>query len=368
MKKRVFFILSIIFLTTFLVSGAQADDVKIINYNVWFGIDGHGDFKMGEYEYPSTRGRRYDLLVSGLSGLNPDIIGIQEGNKLPAYARRLGRDIGYDTVWKIGNSGVKVLGFGLPVNFIEGEAIFAKKGYDLKFLGSKRLSGRGISGYLFSFHQKEVRYAMAAMVEISGRPLVIFNTHIHFSLIMDEKWRGVVTGEFEKGEITAEERDAILLEMEESHERTEAEIYGLMEFVREITAEYDHPYVIMGDFNTTLDSLALRDLIDELGLIDPYRIIHPDEDGYTWNPDINTNTAYDGSHFWADGKALKDPLSRLEADFDLETPRRIDFILLSHHFTPDMVKDANLIFTEPIGGIFVSDHFGVEVVVDGIPE
>jgi endonuclease/exonuclease/phosphatase family metal-dependent hydrolase len=65
---------------------------------------------------------------------------------------------------------------------------------------------------------------------------------------------------------------------------------------------------------------------------------------------------------------LRDPLSRLEADFDLATPRRIDFIFLSNHFAPEDIKSSRLVFAEPIDGVFVSDHFGVEVVVEGIPE
>ena len=122
----------------------------------------------------------------------------------------------------------------------------------------------------------------------------------------------------------------------------------------------------MGDFNTTKESHALTNMIEELSLLDPYEIKNPGADGFTWDPEVNTNTAYDGSPFWADGVTPRDPLSRLEAEFDRETPRRIDFIFLSHHFTPDMIKSARLIFTEAEPA-FVSDHFGVEVIVEDIP-
>ena len=365
MKKIIFsiFILSLVFSFS---AGAFGEEVKLVDYNVWFGIDGNGTFKMGEYEDANTRALRFDLLTSGLLNLDPDVIGIQEANELPCFAKRLARKIGYDVVWKVGNSGIKIFGFGIPVNFTEGDAVLAKKGYDLKYLGAKRLSGSGIQRDHLSFHTSEVRNAMAALVTINGKKLIVFNTHTHFSLIMDEGWKARIDEMLSAGEITEAERDEMMAEMESSHEWTESDITELSSFVMEITQKYDYPYAIMGDFNTTKESHALTNMIEELSLLDPYEIKNPGADGFTWDPEVNTNTAYDGSPFWADGVTPRDPLSRLEAEFDRETPRRIDFIFLSHHFTTDMIKSARLIFTEAEPA-FVSDHFGVEVIVEDIP-
>lgn len=367
MKKTISIIFTLLVILSVAVA-ASAKDVKLIDYNVWFGLDGHGTFKMGEYEDKATRGKRFDLLVSELKKMSPDVIGIQEANELPGYARKLARKIGYSAVWKVGNSGLKLFGFGIPVNFTEGDAVLAKKGHNLKYLGARRLSGKGIQRDHLSVHTTEVRNAMAAKVVIEGRPLLVFNTHTHFSLIMDETWMKKLDDMVLEGNITKEEKDAILTEMEESHEWTESDVMNLTAFVREVTKKYDYPYVIMGDFNTTKDSPAIKKMIADLGLLDPYELMNPGADGFTWDSVKNTNTAFDGSQYWADGKTLKDPLSRLEADFDLATPRRIDFIFLSSHFKLEDIKSSRLIFNEPIDGVFVSDHFGVEVILEGIPK
>jgi hypothetical protein len=52
--------------------------------------------------------------------------------------------------------------------------------------------------------------------------------------------------------------------------------------------------------------------------------------GYTWDPGINPNTGYDCSPFYADALTPKDSLRKLNALFDRSTPRRVDFVFLSH--------------------------------------
>jgi endonuclease/exonuclease/phosphatase family metal-dependent hydrolase len=89
--------------------------------------------------------------------------------------------------------------------------------------------------------------------------------------------------------------------------------------------------------------------------------------GYTWDPAINPNTGHDGSPFRADAVTPKDSLRMVEALFDRSTPRRVDFVFLSHHFTSNMIKEAKLIFSRPLNGLFVSDHFGVFVVLNDLP-
>ncbi len=367
MKKTISIFIALLIILA-VSATAPAKDVKLVNYNVWFGLDGNGTFKMGEYEDKATRSKRFDLLVKELKKMSPDVIGIQEANELPGYARRLARKIGYSAVWKVGNSGLKLFGFGIPVNFTEGDVVLAKRAHSLKYLGARRLSGKGIQRDLLCVHTKEVRNVMAAKVVIDGKPLLVFNTHTHFSLIMDETWMKKLEDMVLEGNITREEKEAILAEMEESHEWTESDVMNLTAFVKEITKKCDHPYVIMGDFNTTKTSPAIQKMIADLGLLDPYELMNPGADGFTWDSVNNPNTAFDGSQYWADGKTLRDPLSRLEAEFDLAVPRRIDFIFLSSHFRPEDVKSSRLIFNEPIDGVFVSDHFGVEVILEEIPK
>ena len=342
-------------------------EIKIVDFNVWHGIDGKGTVKMGEYETAEARAERYAGLVAGLKDLDPDIIGIQEANKVRSYSKRLARDIDRDVVWKVGNSGIKIFGLGFPVNFSEGLAVFARKGSKLELLASRRLSGGGIQREWFSAHLEEVRYAIAARVRIADRPLIVFNVHTHFSLIPDESTRGKVDAMIARGELSYEDKAGLFAEIDEGHRWTENDILAVLEFVRETVREYDHPYIIMGDFNTTLKSEALQKLIAGLGLVDPWAVKNPGRAGYTWDPIVNPNTKHDGSPFQADGTTLKRGIDALEAEFDRTVPRRIDFIFLSKHFGHESVKSARLIFNEPVKGRFVSDHIGVEVVLHGMP-
>lgn len=344
------------------------DEITIVNYNVWSGIDGHGLVKMGEFESFEARSARYKMLVEDLVNTSPDIVGIQEANELPGFARRLGRDIGYNAVWKIANSGLKLFGFGFPINLTEGEAVLAKKKHGITYLGAKRLSGGGIQRDYLSIHFDEVRSAMAARVIIDGAPLIIFNTHTHYSLLLTDEWIKKVDGFSDSGEITKEERDAIKEKMIKSYERTENDIRELASFIKEITAKYDEPYIVMGDFNATLDIPAFKTMVDELRLLDTYRIVNPEDPGYTWNVDLNPNTVFEGGPYYADKKTLRSPLSRLKAEYTGSVSRRIDFIFLSNHFTPDMVMDAELFLDEPREGLYASDHFGLKVVINGIPK
>lgn len=342
--------------------------LKLVTINVWFGMDGRGIFKIGDYEDKKRKDDRFSILISGLKQMAPDVIAIQEANKLPAYANKMATALDYEAVWKVQNSGVKFMGVGIPVNFTAGNVILAKKDYHLKFLTAQRLSGKGIQRNYFSLHFKELRNAMATSVEIDGQPILIFNTQTHFSLILDEKWEKALENMFQRGVITQQEKEKIKKKIRDRHNRTEQDIIKLLYFIKRIIKKYDFPYVVMGDFNTTTKSSALQTLIAELKLLDPFRIKNPNWDGYTWDPKRNPNTAYDGSYFWADGRTPRGSLSRLIAEFDATTPRRIDFIFLSNHFAADNIHQADLIFTEPIDNVFVSDHFGVRVDLKALPK
>lgn len=343
------------------------NSIKLININVWFGMDGQGRWKIGDYETRQRKDARFRGLVSGLKALNPDVIVIQEANKLPAYAGKIARALGYNAVWQVQNSGIKLFGFGIPHNFTAGYVTLAKKDHHLKYLTSRRLSGRGFVSNYFSFHFKEMRNAMVSLVEIAGRPILIFNTQTHFSLIWEQKWEKAVDDLLRLGKITDRQHKLMKKTLIDSHNRTERDIMGMLCFIKQVVKKYDYPYVVAGDFNTTLRSEALKHMLSGLGLSDPFQIHNPEADGYTWDPRRNTNTAFDGSKFRADGKTLRDPLHRLTAQFDAGTPRRIDFIFLSHHFHTDLIQRANLVLTEPADNLYVSDHFGVEVVLKDLP-
>ena len=306
-------------------------------------------------------------MCEGLKNLRPDVIAIQEANILPGYARKLADEIGYDAVWQITNSGIKFLGLGIPTNFAAGNVILAPKGHRLKSLGARRISGRGLQFQNFSFHFTELRDVIAAMVTIRNQSLIIFNTQTHFSVIWNRKWEKQLQQLVASYQLAPGQKLNLLNKIQKGQNRRDNEIFRIIAFVKKITQANDHPFVIMGDFNATADTSAMIRLIEELNLQDAYRLKNPVEKGYTWDPERNPNTGFDASPLRADGLTPKYPLKRLEAEFDAKMARRIDFIFLSYQFEPNMIKESDLVFNEPTDGLFASDHFGIRVVVDGLP-
>jgi len=348
-------------------NGIPRKHVTLVNMNVWFGMDARGYMKFGEFESRARRRARFNILAEGLKNLQADVIGIQEANTLPDYANNLAGEIGYDAVWKTTNSGIKFLGRGIPTNFAAGNVILAPHGCGLQFLGAARISGRGLQLKNFSFHITELRDVIAAMATIRDQPIIIFNTQTHFSAIRNQRWEVPLNNLIDSYQLAPGKKEKLLKKIHKSQERRRKEIFGIIAFVKKITSVYNYPFVIMGDFNTTADSSEILHLIDELNLRDAYRIQNPGKPGYTWDPGRNTNTGYDAALLWADGATCKDPLNRLEAQFDAKMARRIDFIFLSYQFEPNMVKEADLIFTAPTDGLFASDHFGIQVVLNRLP-
>ena len=148
-------------------------DITLVNMNVWFGLDCRGILKFGEYQPGNIKAARFQNLTNGLKNLQPDVIGIQEANPLPDYIRKLASTLGYDAVWKVTNSGIKIMGFGIPINFAAGNAILAKKAHGIKFLGSRRLSGMGLQTRYLSIHVRDLRDVIAARVDIRDQASIL---------------------------------------------------------------------------------------------------------------------------------------------------------------------------------------------------
>jgi len=72
--------------------------ITIVNLNAWFGLDCRGIFKFGEYESDRIRNARLENLMIGLREIQPDIIGIQKANKLPAHLNKLSKILNLDIV------------------------------------------------------------------------------------------------------------------------------------------------------------------------------------------------------------------------------------------------------------------------------
>lgn len=107
------------------------------------------------------------------------------------------------------------------------------------------------------------------------------------------------------------------------------------------------PVVLMGDLNAAPDAASIRFLTGKQSLDgtsvryeDAWAATHPDDPGHTFTPG--------------------NPLVRA-GEMPLERGRRIDYVLVRSgpHGPLLDVADCRLVFTEPVDGVWPSDHFGV---------
>lgn len=318
--------------------------IRILTLNVWSGLTYKGFFKMGEYEHHPKK--RYERLVSEINKLAPDIIAIQEANPLPHYAKCLAKDLDYQVIYSVALGGIRFGSFGIPTNMREGQAILVKKPWTIEALGKKRLGGRGIATNWFCLHFGEITQSLLGRVVIHGKPLYIYNLHLH-----EGPFKGPVLEAMLKRlaqEVTTEKLEEVRKAIEKDMERRRLEITHLTKFVEE-TLPPDMPAIILGDFNTTSESGEIEPLLAGGKWIDSFRFKNPNEEGITWDPKHNSN--------YHPVEIVKDPIETLYV-YHGSHPYRIDFILVNSNIPKDHILESRAVLT-PVDGVSPSDHYGV---------
>jgi endonuclease/exonuclease/phosphatase family metal-dependent hydrolase len=319
-------------------------EIRILTINVWSGLTYKGFFKMGEH--PNNFEKRYQLLISQIRKLHPDVIAIQEANLLPHYAKRLAKDLDYEFIYHAALGGIRFGGFGIPTNMREGQAILVKKPWTITKLGRKRLSGGGIVTNWFSFHFQEITQAFLGKAIIHGKPLYIYNVHLH-----EGPFRGFVLDSMLKRlsqEMSKEKFEEARKAAEKDMERRRLEIANLIKFV-EKTLPPGMPAIILGDFNTTIESGEFEPLLAGGKWVDSFRIKNPHEEGITWDPQHNPN--------YRSETTPKGPYETLHA-YHGSHSHRIDFIFINRLIPVDHILDSRVVL-KPIDGASPSDHYGV---------
>ncbi len=352
MKKKILaFLLGLV-----MISAAFSEQLTVVTFNTWYGMDGHGLLKMGEYETQQRRDKRLEILIKDLKQLNPDIIFLQEVNPVGRVTGRLKKALGYSAILKLYNGGIKIFGLGIPVNLNMGLVILARKNLKLKNIGSKQISGPiGLYNQYIAFHFSEARFVLAGKVTVNGKELLLFNTHTHAALPADkglfktvEQWQTV-------GKISEKEKEKVDKGITADWNRRKKELKAIADYVEKKAA--GKPYILGGDFNTNPEAKGMAAMVKRLDLTDTYHVIRPDLPGFTWDSINNPNTKNDASLKFVNGDAKKG-VELLSAMFD-QSPRRIDFILLGGGMGRSNVIASRIVFNTAVDGIYPSDHFGV---------
>ena len=319
-------------------------EIRILTINVWSSLTYKGIFKMGEH--PNNFEKRYQLLITQIRKLHPDVIAIQEANLLPHYAKRLATDLDYEVIYSVALGGLRFGSFGIPINMREGQVILVKKPWTITKLGRKCLSGGGIVTNWFAFHFWEITQAFLGKAIIHDKPFYIYNVHLHEGPFKDSAW-GVILKRLEP-EMTKEKLEEAKKAAEKDMERRRLELTNLIKFVEE-TLPPGMPAIILGDFNTTIESGELEPLLAGGKWVDSFRIKNPHDEGLTWDPQHNPN--------YRPGVALKDPYDTLHAHHGSH-PHRIDFIFVNGNIPKGHILESRVVLT-PADGFCPSDHYGV---------
>jgi endonuclease/exonuclease/phosphatase family metal-dependent hydrolase len=338
----------------FVVPSVSAEELKVVTLNIWSGLDYEGVFKFGEYESDDVREVRYEKQLEMLKSLDPDILATNENTKLPRNAKYIAKSLGMDYVYHVAMGGIRVGNFGIPVNYREGDVIFARPGMNLTDGGRAKLSGGGIIGDCVTIHTTESRQVICGIVEIRGRDVYIFNAHIHAS-VANQPWVYEKLEEmYESGEMTEEE---YLFEVEDLKARAEnraEEVRGILRFIEE-TVPAGAPIILLGDFNAEVAAPEIQQIIDA-GFIDTYGLMNPDDPGYTWDPEKNQNII----DYYT---PVRDTMS-VGDQIDYFAQYRIDLIFVGGGLTEENVVESRLVLDELVDGQHPSDHFGVMTILD----
>lgn len=318
--------------------------LKVLNYNLWHGLNGDGTFSFGELESKERRIMRRKLQIELLREQNADLIFLQEVSPLYSRAREIARALKMSFVAHYDQAGVKILGVGIPSNLGTGLVILARK--DLKLKSAKGIKLSGGVGFLtraLSVQASEFRYALSAHISWHGRPIQVINTHLHHGPVISQVLQKRLDAFFENNRNL--NRQMVIEVLEHSRLRRMLEVQRL---VREL--EPGHK-ILCGDLNVEetdpllnlLKDSGLRDVFFKSGLL-------------TWDRDRNM----ENHSITRDLKLIvptqgNQQLKDIFREYDAR-PRRIDYIMTTPEF---LAREKTLVMDHSRNDLIGSDHFGI---------
>jgi endonuclease/exonuclease/phosphatase family metal-dependent hydrolase len=344
-----------------LVRVKKHQSLRILDINVWSGLDYRGVFRMGEYEPDSIRETRYQALVYQIRRLNPDIIGIHEANKLPQYVKRLASDTGTEGFSHVCLGGVRIGPIGMPWNLREGDAILVKKALNPQWMGRKQLSG-GFVGNTVAFHVSDATQIISVKIQWNDEPFFIFTTHWHASVSDSSFFVNQLRTFYEQNTISESEYSQTFDKINAGMTKRRSECSQTIKFIQQTAGE--HPFILMGDLNTEPRSTVIKNLISH-HMVDCFEFLHPSQKGYTWNPQSNLN--YIKYYKW--NEKPHDHLDVFETIKRLSNrcPKRIDYIFFGPASSLNRgeisIQSCNVVMDQMVHGVHASDHFGVLAVI-----
>lgn len=332
-----------------------ADNLKIVTFNMWSGLDYRGIFKMGYYESSEHRELRFNSMLKQLKDLDADVIFLQEANPAPVIASRLADSLDYDYILNVSNSGIKISSIGLPSNLREGNVILARKSLKLKFFDNWKLSGSvGAHGDLFSFHLTDAIFALVGKIIVNNTPVFLVTTHLTSGPPMELTTNDFIISLVTSKRITKEQLDKAVYNVDYFCTKRIDEIEELIDRC-EIYSKRS-PLIIAGDMNCSLHSKEFKSTIENQYLATE----NINEQNITWNP-INPNIIIQNSEnipLRAEDNELNDAFSILDSLGD-NTAQDLDHIFLNNKFLKNDIIKTSIVLDQAVDGVTASDHYGI---------
>lgn len=334
---------------------SPGNTLRVVNLNTWIGCLPRRLVKAVSIEPDGHKERRYQAMLAELRERAPDVVTLQECLPLPTFATRLARDLGYTAIWKVCNSGIRVGSFGLPTGVGRGEGlvILARPEHGMRHVGVKRLSGYGIVTNWGAIQFGPVRWAIAGLIRVAGRPVLVVTTHIRYAFPSREAFfEGWAT--LHRRGVTRHERPPKWLSRFAKANQTDRdkELERLADWTNGLRIRYGAPLVLGADFNLDPHTPQVGRFQAATGLVNTFPRLSPDT--LTWSPEDNPNIAHSVVMTWPDGSP-KSAVLQLMALLD-SVPQTPDHILISPDLT---LRNGGRAFDAATQGAMASDHFGL---------
>ena len=337
--------------------------LKVINYNVWHGLGGSGFFKRDVIEPEGHKEKRFQELIRLLKPEQADILFLQELNPVASQAQKIAQELGMSYVFQNTNCGISVLGMGFPVNLDMGIAILVRPPLQIKKIVGLKLSGpSGSCNPYLTFQYAEFRYALFALAyHPNYGSFVLANTHFHHGVEWSPQVRDQLKEWLETGVLTESQKEKLSGEIEKSNQRRLTELKTLFSKYKELSQLYNSaPFILAGDFNSTVDSPIYKQITGEYQLKDSRGEVHPEP--WTWDPIANIE-----NHKWTADFGISVPdfakpeIRDFFKNYD-RRQRRIDYIfvdkgiqILSYQLFAEQANTEQVI---------ASDHFGIQLELE----
>lgn len=340
----------------------MSQSLKVATYNLWHGLKPHSKFLFVHLE-PKTRLRlRNELQVQLLRSLRLDVIFLQEVNPIWDRSLELSEELGLQSFEQVDLGGVKVFGYGFPLNLHSGLVTLVNPAWSPRWLESIKLSGppQAKAGTLFTLQWTECRYALLveALHPVLGKILLV-NVHLHNGIEWNSEYLKDIQSWAKRHSITESVYEELIGRFKEHGERRRAELQTLMARLKQLRRKYA-ALILGGDLNFSPGSSLYEKLLD--GDADLTAVNR--EPMMTWNPDENQANYHFQSQF---------PLSVLIEDLSFSqsaieelnamlkswqaTAQQIDHLFYSSEMK--ITGEASMLGQGVREDMMPSDHFGL---------